>query len=166
MGWVIFIVSLLVAGLQVFTYYDDLPATLATHFALGGEPNGWMSREVFIAFYFGILVFMLGVFIGIGAWIEKLGPRYINIPNKAYWLAPERRVESCRALRNWMYALGSINAAFIIAMYQMLIDLNIAKEPPVLNETVFLWALGAFLAVMGVFVVGLLRRFGKPDEAV
>lgn len=165
MGWVIFIGSLLVAGLQVFAYYDDLPATLATHFALGGEANGWMSREVFVAFYFGILLFMLGVFIGIGSWIERLGPRYINIPNKAYWLSPERRAESCRALRNWMYALGGINAAFIIAMHQMLIDLNLAKEAPVLNETAFFWGLGAFIAVMAVFTIGLFRRFRKPDEA-
>lgn len=164
MGLLIFIAALALAGLQVFVYYGDLPATLATHFTVGGTPNGWMSREVFVAFYFGILLVILGSFVGVGALLEKkIGPHLVNIPNKQYWLAPERAAETMKTLRQWMYAVGAFCAVFIIALYQMLIELNTSEKAPVLDEHAFLWGMGFFLAVMAVFTVGLLRRFRRPD---
>lgn len=163
MGIFVFLLAIGVAALQVFHYYPSLPETMAVHFGAGGAPNGWMTRDGFVAFYFALLIFETGIFTGLGAFLPKISARLINIPNKDYWLAPERREETFRDLSRGMYTLTAIIAGFIIAMHQMLIEINI-KGDPVLDERGFLAGLGLFLAVIACFIIWTYWRFRKPEK--
>jgi uncharacterized membrane protein len=73
----------------VWTSAPQLPERVATHFGAGGEPNGWMSRAGHVRFtlLFGLIVpaFVIAIF----ATMPRFGDRWMNIPNKDYWLAPE-----------------------------------------------------------------------------
>src|SRR3954454_2441218 len=39
--------------------WDSLPARMATHFGLDGQPNGWMSREGAMWFMLALVFFLL-----------------------------------------------------------------------------------------------------------
>ncbi len=42
--------ALPLTGLQYWSVWDQLPARMATHFGVSGQPNGWMTRETSLAF--------------------------------------------------------------------------------------------------------------------
>lgn len=162
MGLAVFLLALCVAGFHVLHYYPSLPETLAVSFGTAGQPNGWMTRDGFVAYYFALLVFVTGVFSGLGALLPKF-PHLINIPNKAYWIASERKEATLRDLRRWMNLLAAVLAASIISMHQLLFEINI-KGDPVLDER-FFTGVGLFIAVVLGLVVRLYQRFRKPPRA-
>ncbi|AHF93459.1 serine/threonine protein kinase [Opitutaceae bacterium TAV5] len=81
----VFLVALLLAN-------HWLPDRVASHFNGAGRADGWMRRDTFLL---TLELAGLGVSFGIGALFFALNhfpARFINLPNRGYWLAPERRV--------------------------------------------------------------------------
>ncbi len=56
----------LLAG-YVWISYASLPAKVASHFDLGGEPNGWMSRDMCVELTLGLGVLLPGVILAMMA---------------------------------------------------------------------------------------------------
>lgn len=76
----------------------QLPDRLATHFNGSGEPNGWMSRSASQTFML-VFGFLFPLFIILVCSATRFLPvSLINIPNRQYWLAPERRIEASNYL--------------------------------------------------------------------
>jgi len=67
--------------------YPQLPDVVVSHWGFDG-PDGWAPKRVFVPVLVGaavvIQLLVSGVF-----WL-RTPERYTNIPNKGYWLAPER----------------------------------------------------------------------------
>mgnify|MGYP000982640530 CR=1 FL=1 len=80
--------------LYLFSSASQLPQCVASHFNAAGEANGWMSRSAYVIFtsVFGLCLplFIIGVFFT----IRFMPVSIISLPNRDYWLAPERRVET------------------------------------------------------------------------
>jgi hypothetical protein len=55
-------VALPLMALRFWMVWDQLPATMATHFNANWQANGWMSRPVAFEFAIGIIAFVLLVF--------------------------------------------------------------------------------------------------------
>src|SRR5687768_10431534 len=90
------VLGLLYIGLMGFmvSSASQLPARVATHFDFQGHPNGWMSRSGHLTFMWilGTILPLLPVVI---LYLTRsLPPGLINVPNRDYWLAPERRQET------------------------------------------------------------------------
>ena len=51
--------------------WNALPASVATHFAANGQPNGWMSRTTALYYALGVTTFVLLIFTAIGVVILK-----------------------------------------------------------------------------------------------
>ena len=49
-------------GFQYWSVWSQLPARMATHFAVSGQPNGWMPRETSLAFSLGLTTMLLVAF--------------------------------------------------------------------------------------------------------
>jgi hypothetical protein len=98
------------ALIQLGASIDDLPATMATHFARGGAPNGYMHKDSFILFYLGFMFFLPGVFFAAGSLVEKF-PVLANLPNKDYWLAPARRDAAIASMVRAVRLLGLMAGA-------------------------------------------------------
>ena len=121
--------------------WDRLPARMATHFGVNGEPNGWMSREVAMWFMLGIVTFML-----LTATVLLL------------------RVRKPDALA---YALLGMFYVIMIVLYRIsgaMIDYNVSGRP--LNITPEISAL--MIAVFVVLVVAMISSRGKtlPEAGV
>jgi Protein of unknown function (DUF1648) len=92
-----------------------LPKQMATHFDGGGMPNGWMSRNGYIRF---MLAFGLGVpffVVGLHYLLARYAGNQFNIPNREYWLAPERRADTLRFVIYHSWWLGCLMLLFILA---------------------------------------------------
>jgi serine/threonine-protein kinase len=78
-----------------------LPQRIATHFNAAGYPNRWSSPTALLSQIGAQLGFMVALFVAAG-WVGRLPDQLVNLPNKDYWLAPERRAATFDALRDWM----------------------------------------------------------------
>jgi hypothetical protein len=121
-----------------------LPDTVAIHFVKGGYPNSWASKElnalIFILIdVFLFLVFLYGPRMKLG--IEK---RYVNLPNKNYWLAGENKDRLKSILICYMNQFGIAMFAFMFGVGLFMIDANLSN-PVRLNEERFLVLFVAFI---------------------
>ncbi len=158
------LVLLLVAFLSlVVTSQSILPDRLATHFGPDGHANGWMSRDAFLRFEIFIALVPVAIMYAIGFLSSTLPPSLINLPNKDYWLADERRAGTIRKLRLSMFELGTATLAFLLFVVWSIIDAN--KEGPAELGSLFTYGLFAFLVFLAIWMFLLLRPFlNVPEE--
>ena len=138
-----------------------LPGRVATHFGMGGRPNGWVSRDGYRVF---ILLFGLGMptFTTLLGFLTRFFPAWtVNVPNREYWLAPERRsATDAHVLRHCLW-LACLEVAFVGGIHYLTILANNAVPVHMPNGT-FLAILGVFLASVALWIVSLVGRFRKP----
>ena len=80
-------VSLVEAARQ----WSSAPSVVPSHFDAAGRPNAWTSRDGFFALQVGVTLGIGVLFIGMTRLLKSIPLSLINLPNKRYWLAPERR---------------------------------------------------------------------------
>lgn len=163
MPCVLFILLLAGSAGFIVATVGTFPDHVATHFGLGGQPNGWMSRD-------GYLIWMLGfgiVFPAIVSAMVGLLPRawpglaFVNLPNRDHWFAPERRAESHAYLGRHACWLGCMIVLLMAGIHALILQAHDAV-PAQLPETPFFALLGGFLLALGVWILVLYRRFYRP----
>lgn len=135
---------------------------MASHFGAGGAPNGWMSRSSFA--WFSILPVSVVLFVTfiVPLLVAKLPPSLINLPNKDYWLAPERKDEAMRRFGVRMEWLGVLLLAFLAIVYELVFQANLTRTG--LANGPFIVALVAYLLLNVLWIVSLIRAFSLPDK--
>jgi len=78
--------------------YPALPGRIPTHFGASGRVDGWMSPQAFVLFNGIVPALMLVVLLGCELLVGRLPARWINVPHRDYWLAPERIEETRRKI--------------------------------------------------------------------
>jgi hypothetical protein len=160
---VLFCALLAAAAWRVSVLAGYLPEIVAVHFDASGNPNGFTTREgcrqFMLWFTLGVPVFIVFVTVLIP---RLLPPTMINIPNRAYWLAPERTGESLRFLSEQGVWFGCIFLAFAACVDELLLKAN-STMPPVLPTGQFVGSMMLLFAAIGVWAVRMFRRFGRPS---
>jgi uncharacterized membrane protein len=144
---------------QIGYYYLILPETVASHFDAAGNPNGFMSKTIFVIFELFLLLFVAGQFMLIPSFIEKLPDSLINLPNKAFWLAKERRAETFATIRNYFEWFSVALLLVFIAVNQLVFRANINHEN--LSDKLALLTMGIFILFVLVWLISLVRKFRK-----
>ena len=153
----------LVALLQILYYRPRLPEVVASHFDAAGRPNGWSSRTSFFGIYLATIAGVLLVFLALPRAMSRLPDRWINLPRKDYWLAPPRRRETLAAIQRWMGWFGAGVLLFLIFMFQLAIQANLARDRAVGGEAFWVLLAGFVLFTLGwslLFVLGFRRAPG------
>jgi uncharacterized membrane protein len=151
------------AAALIFNLAGQLPDLVAVHFDAAGRANGFMTRA-------GCRDFMLLSTLGMPLLITLatgLIPRIvpaslINIPNRDYWLAPERASASLAFLSEQGLWFGCIFVVFLACVDAMLVKAN-AVSPAAFPNTLFVAMLILFFCVIGAWFVRMLRRFRAPS---
>jgi uncharacterized membrane protein len=158
--WSVFIVLVLFAVLYVNGTAPQLPPTVASHFNAAGHPNAFMSRSGYTRF---ILCFAVGFPILIVAILTTVHSRAteMKLPNREYWLAPQR-IGRTRAFvvahGVWFGSLLVVLGCFV--HWQELIANRL--QPPHLSNATFAAGLIAFLVATTVWVAVLMFAFRRP----
>jgi len=160
-GWVGAV--LVFSFLAILATSIGMPDRIATHFAADGTPNGFMTRSAY-------LIVMGAVAVGIPALIlyslrramrRALGSDSINIPNRAYWLAPERRDASVAWLVGHAARLAAGVSVFAFILHLVLKRTN-QLVPPRLDPATAMALLALSLCGVLAWAVGLVRHFRRP----
>ena len=147
--------------MQILHYYPSLPERMASHFDGSGRPDGFQSREAFFALSATMLVTTVVMFGGLGALFRRIPSKWFNLPNRDYWLAPERREETIEHMSSQLEWLGAASLALYLFVIQMVVETNRTSEPKLDSRSMFL-VLGLFFAYTTIWIVRFLLRFRKP----
>jgi uncharacterized membrane protein len=152
-------VALVLYGIAQGRYYSTrVPDILATHFGGRGQPNGWQTHSAFFVTELFVVVLAAGIGFGVPTLLGKIPVSLVNLPNKDYWFAPERR-ETTLALTRASFAwFGCALLAFLIFVNELVFRANL-QTPSRLNTTAFVAALFAFLGFTAIWTIRLVRKF-------
>ena len=142
----------------------QLPERVASHFNGAGEPNGWMSRTTHLEFMAGLGTGLPLLLVVVAVLVRFLPAGLINIPNREYWLGPERRRQTGEELFTACLWLACLGAAFLTGLNALLVDANL-RHPPSLSGASLATLTGLFLLALGGWIVALLLHFRLPKEA-
>lgn len=156
----VFLALALVGAVRYVYYAPRLPEVLGSHFAGNGAVNGWQSKVVFFSTELAVVVLAAVVGFGIPRIIGAMPVSLINLPNKEFWLTPERRAETLGYLQMHMAWFGCALLAFLLFVMELVFRANL-QSPPRLNSGAFVLGLVAFLLFVTVSTVRLVARFAR-----
>jgi uncharacterized membrane protein len=138
----VFILLLLLCIGHAVYYYPFLPDRVASHFGASGRPDAWSSKESFARIYFIVIAFIAVLFPGIGLIFRKIPTSFINLPNKDYWLAPERSEETIAVLSRQFLWFGSATLLLLLGIFHQSFRVHLGKaqglEHPVASIVVYI----------------------------
>jgi len=158
LAWLSFAVCVGTAAAYIAATTAQLPAQVASHFGASNAPNGWMTRDGYLAF---MLAFGLGLPVFVACTVgllPRLRPNRINVPHRDYWLDPKRRAETLSVLAAHGAWLGCLMALFVAALHYVILEANRAS-PPRLAPDLFFTLMGAFVAGIALWIAALWLRF-------
>ncbi len=157
----LFVILLVCAFVFVWLTSGLLPDITASHFGASGAANGFMPRESYLRFMLAFVVLLpLFMVLVTGAALRSPKAR-INLPNREYWLAPERRAETVRYLRLHMVRYGSMLVVFLCYVHWLVVVAN-AVTPPRMPLAGIIGGLIVFVFVSIGWTILLFLRFRKP----
>jgi hypothetical protein len=152
--------ALLAAGAAAFVCISgrSLPDTVGSHFAASGNATGFLPRALYLRLTL-IFVVLLPLAINLVASLSlrSVNAR-VNIPNRDYWLAPERKAESVEFVRRQIARFSAMLMVFICYVHWLVVRAN-ALTPPLLSSPWFMAGLIAFLVSALLWATNFLRRF-------
>ncbi len=140
-----------------------LPDRLASHFNAAGIPNGWMTKTQFMWVYAVVLLPALAIEFWVSRKIANEPDAKLNLPNKDYWLAPGRRVETFAYFDRFCAWYGCIFLFVVVFAMGLAMRANLTF-PPRLPTTPIVTDIAGFAVFNIVAVTAMLRRFSKPTK--
>ncbi len=123
------VVLLAIAAVFILLSGRSLPPVVASHFAASGRPDGFMPRTA----YLGLMLFItvavpLLLALGLSS-VRFVPPRYFSLPNREYWLAPERRDETFAFIHGHGMYLSALLTAFLCFVHWLVVRANQLQPP-------------------------------------
>jgi len=140
-----------------------LPHRVAIHFGIDGLPNGWAPNYVNAILMSSVHLLILFSIYFSPSLAFLLPAKWINLPNKEYWLMPVNRSRALEMLRGLLWRFGIAIFLFFLVIGLLAIQANMAK-PVRLNEAIFLPAFGAFVVYVVYWTIVFYRAFRLNGE--
>jgi uncharacterized membrane protein len=123
-------------------YYPQLPDRIALRYTAAGQADEWIGKKSFLALYLGAAGFIALVAPCLGLGLSRLPDSLINIPNKEYWLAPQRRRQAFDLIAQFLCWLAAATLALVLDLCNQLIQAQLggtaALDHPVSSITLYL----------------------------
>ncbi|MCP4469200.1 MAG: DUF1648 domain-containing protein [Gammaproteobacteria bacterium] len=155
----LFYCLVLLAAAQVLYYYPQMPEVVASHFDGRGAPNDWSGRNVFFGIYLSMVAMLVGIFIFVPRRSEKRIGFSLKIPNREYWLAPERLEHTRAFFQRQMIIMGVVHLLLAIFTVQLAILANPDQE--VRLHSSIGWALGIYFCFIIAWLVHFRIHFSR-----
>jgi hypothetical protein len=154
----------MICAMQMWYWHSKLPDPIPSHFDAAGHVNGEMSLFGFYALMIILQVVMLVLFPVLGAFLKVIPNSFINVPNKDYWLAPERRDSTLLFNSTYLVAIGWQTSWLLILIFHLTCMVAVEKRAAIMPE--FNVVLAGYLAVVFGGVIYLYYRFRRPKLEV
>ena len=153
-----------IAGvIQSICYYTQLPEKVASHFGPSGIPDSWMPRLANLCVSLAIFIGMTVMMFYTPKLMTILPARFVNLPNRDYWLDHNRKKQTIQDITERMSLFGLAINSFFIFITHLVFKANLA-QPVKLDENAVLMALGIFMLFLAGWLFAFIRRFRKTTS--
>lgn len=160
---VLFVLLCLACVFHALHYLPLLPERSATHFGMAGAPDRWGGRSELVIVYLVTVALMAVLFLAIPLLMGRLPGSVINLPNRDYWLAPERREETLEWLSTSMILLGCAVLVLMMDIFHQTFMVNLGETSGLAHP---FFSMCVFSGAVVIWCAVLLTRFGRvrpPD---
>ncbi len=150
-------------AISIVTSIPALPDRVATHFNSAGDPDGWMSRTVYLV---GFSAITLGTsfFMSALTYAVRFFPAsMLSIPREDYWRSPENHPRACAFLFRHTLWLAALNLFFMRSVHQTIIIANL-DDPPSLSGGHSGVGIAIFITSILLWIFLLIRFFFKAPR--
>jgi uncharacterized membrane protein len=155
--WIAFALTLLFAVVFLSATVSSLPPLVASHFDGAGFPTAHMTHDFYIKFVFAMgVVFPVGMVALLTLIYSKASD--MKLPNRDYWLAPERIAQTRSLLVSQSVWFGCLMVAMVCYVHWLELAAHRSIPPHLSNRWVGIGLL-VFFAITGVWIMKLLRAF-------
>ena len=160
----LFVLLAIFAAGYFSSVYAKLPEVVASHFDAYGNPNGWQTKQAFLAFFIGVTLIPAVLVFVVPAVIKAIPLELINLPNKRYWLSPERSAETIDFLTSRFAWFGSAVYGLMLFVFYYAVQSNL--HPHNRPDPNSMWiALGAFAGLAAIWSLRLALHFTRTPDA-
>ena len=139
-----------------------MPDLVASHFDSSGAADGFMPRHAYIGLTLVLVIGLPALGVGLAGWTLGRPNARINIPHRAWWLAPQRRAETIERLLAGLRGFTAVLIVFLGYTHGLVVVAN-RRASPALPEPWFVGGLAVFLLFVIVWLVRFMRGFRRPD---
>ena len=139
---------------------SNLPETVATHFNAHGKPNAWMHSSSYLAFYITFGLGLPALIVAVFYMVRWLPPSWVNLPQRDFWLTPERAPATHQYLLTRGLWLACVMLAFLLAVHFAVVRAN-QLAPPHLPAKSFLVPMGIFGVTLVIWMIDFVRYFTR-----
>ncbi len=150
---------LLAAAADLVWLYPRLPEQVVAHFGVDGAGDRTASRASFLTGQIVLLALMGLLFPALRWLIGSLPARWINVPHREYWLAPERIAYTRTVMGDLVLLLGNLNLALVVVLNHLVLRANFQPVPRLGAGAWIVLAL--YLAATVAVVVPTLLHFAR-----
>lgn len=146
--------------------YPKLPQRIAVHFGYDGTPNGWAPKDGLLWTTLIVLAILSVTTMGIPRLVTAVSGDRMNLPHRAYWLAPECRKQTMGFIEAQGIWFGCGVLLLLYAAFQLAVNANLSPDKRFNFHT--MWnALGVFFFVAVVWVLHFVQHFYRvPDDTL
>jgi uncharacterized membrane protein len=157
----IFVAAIAFTVGEIAYRYPQLPERVASHFNAGGQADGWTTKGQFAGMWVAVIA-MLAFMFGMTLVIISIAPAgSFNLPNRDYWLAPERAAATRRMVVQRMLWFMAALMLFIAYLSHEAIAFNLNP-----GGQLTVWTpLGVFLAFTAVWCGEMYWTFRRTPHA-
>ena len=160
-GRLFYIIVLLICIFETARLWNISPGQMAAHFNIQGNPDRFVSKAEFFWFEFQIMLIVVGISILLQLLPVVLPPNLINMPNREYWLAPERREETIDRLNSFAAIMFGVILLMIHAVFEISVYANL-QTPIFFNAKLMLPFMVASFVAIGWMLFRLMASFRLP----
>jgi uncharacterized membrane protein len=153
--------AILAAGfLQCVHDFPLLPQRMASHFGASGAANGWMTKSQFLIVYAIVLLPTLFIEFRLHRKIATTPEKNLNLPNKQYWLAPERRAATFAYFEMLFAWFGCAFLLVMVSAMGLAMRANF-QSPPHMPAGPIVSVLVGFAIFTVAGIAAMMRRFSR-----
>lgn len=151
---------LVLAASALFVWWSSggLPDVVASHFIAGGAANGFMARREYVGFMLSLVLAVPVLIYALGWLGGRIPARLVNLPNKQYWFAPERRAATLASLGKFGVWAGYATLALLCAVHWLVVQAN-GRHPPHIEQTPLIGLVAIYLVILFIGIWAVLARF-------
>ncbi|RDD30482.1 hypothetical protein CR161_07015 [Prosthecochloris sp. ZM] len=139
-------------------HYPLLPDRIAIHFGFAGTPDAWGSKTAFFFWYFVLTLIIVGGYALLQRTFSQKNTSWISIPNKEYWLEPERADETLDYLKRGLLLLGSGTLLFVLDLIHQSFQVSLGHA----SKLTHIWtSAGIYIVLCIAWIAGVYRRFAS-----
>jgi serine/threonine-protein kinase len=161
LGRVFFIVVVLFCIFETMRLWTISPEQMAAHFNVEGNPDRFVPKAQFFWFQVQTLLIVIGLSIPLQLLFLFIPVNLINMPNREYWLAPERHAEIRERLSSFASILFGLILLLVHVVFELAVSANL-QQPIMFNAQLMIPVMISFFIGIGALLVWLGISFHRP----